>query len=114
MTIHVVSAGETIYSIAAQYNVPARQIMDDNAIINPNLLTLGQALLILEPDVTYQVQQGDRYIFHCANFGVSKRITAKQSAACSNRHHLSGANLPLHLKILPQKNIWLTVMLTHT
>ncbi|MDD3394610.1 MAG: glycosyl hydrolase family 18 protein [Anaerotignum sp.] len=74
MTIHVVSAGDTIYSIAAQYNVPARQIMDDNAIINPNLLTLGQALLILEPDVTYQVQQGDSIFSIAQNFGVSPNI----------------------------------------
>lgn len=74
MTIHVVSAGETIYSIAEKYNVSVRLIMEDNGITNPNLLTLGQALLILEPEVTYQVQQGDSLFLIAEKFGVSPNV----------------------------------------
>ena len=74
MTIHVVSAGETIYSIAEKYNVSVRLIMENNGIINPNLLTLGQALLILEPEVTYQVQQGDSLFSIAEKFGISPNV----------------------------------------
>lgn len=74
MTIHVVSAGDTIYSIAEKYNVSARLIMENNGITNPNLLTLGQALLILEPDVTYQVQPGDSIFLIAQRFGVSPNV----------------------------------------
>ena len=70
MTIHVVKSGETIYSIAAQYNVPPKQLMEDNAISNPNLLTQGQALLILEPEITYQVQPGDSLFSIAQQFGI--------------------------------------------
>lgn len=74
MTIHVVSAGDTIYSIAEQYNVSVRLIMENNGIANPNLLTLGQALLILEPDVTYQVVPGDSIFIIAERFGVSPNV----------------------------------------
>ncbi|WP_304507725.1 glycosyl hydrolase family 18 protein [Anaerotignum sp.] len=72
MTIHIVSAGDTIYSIAEQYNVTPRLIMENNAIGNPNLLTLGQALLILEPEEIYQVQQGDSLFSIAQKFGTSE------------------------------------------
>ncbi|MDD4843370.1 MAG: glycosyl hydrolase family 18 protein [Anaerotignum sp.] len=72
MTIHVVSAGDTIYTIAEQYNIPVRQLMENNAITNPNLLTLGQALLILQPEQTYLVQPGDGLFSIAQKFGVSE------------------------------------------
>ncbi|KAF5076160.1 Spore germination protein YaaH [anaerobic digester metagenome] len=74
MIIHVVSSGDTIYSIAEQYDVSARLIMENNGITNPNLLTLGQALLILQPDVTYQVQSGDSIFTIAQRFGVSPNV----------------------------------------
>jgi LysM repeat protein len=44
--IHVVAAGEGLYAIARQYNVTAEAIMEANDITNPNLLTVGQELII--------------------------------------------------------------------
>lgn len=72
MTIHIVGAGDTIYSIAEQYNITPRLIMESNAIGNPNLLTLGQALLILEPEEIYQVQEGDSLFSIAQKFGTTE------------------------------------------
>ncbi len=47
MVIHVVEAGQTVTSIAQQYQVPAWRIIYDNELRSPDNLTVGQSLLIL-------------------------------------------------------------------
>lgn len=59
MIIHVVQPGETIYSIAKQYNVNPDKIISDNELAHPNMLVPGQTLVILVPDVVHTVQPGD-------------------------------------------------------
>lgn len=45
---HVVRAGETLLGIALQYNTTTQAIMQANNITNPNLLRVGQELVIPE------------------------------------------------------------------
>ncbi|RDU24994.1 LysM peptidoglycan-binding domain-containing protein [Anaerosacchariphilus polymeriproducens] len=59
MTIHVVKSGETIYSIADKYGVSADRLIIENEINNPNNLVVGEAIVILYPEITYTVQPGD-------------------------------------------------------
>ena len=47
--IYVVSRGETLYTIAESFGVPVEKIAFDNQIANPDNLSEGQALLILQP-----------------------------------------------------------------
>ena len=51
MASHVVSPGDTVWSIARQYGVSPQRILSDNGILNPQALPSGQALLILIPSV---------------------------------------------------------------
>ncbi|MDW8098301.1 MAG: LysM peptidoglycan-binding domain-containing protein [Anaerolineae bacterium] len=44
--IHVVRPGETLYLIAARYNVTVRAIMQANGLRNPNVIYVGQELVI--------------------------------------------------------------------
>ncbi|WP_027398190.1 LysM peptidoglycan-binding domain-containing protein [Anaerovorax odorimutans] len=44
--IHTVAAGETLYSISNQYNVPVPILMQVNKILNPYNLLVGQKLCI--------------------------------------------------------------------
>lgn len=46
---HKVRPGETIYSLARQYNVSPGEIIKANGINNPNLIEVGQTLLIPRP-----------------------------------------------------------------
>ena len=64
--IHVVQPGETLYGIARLYGVTIQQIAAANGIVNPNILYVGQRLVIPggEPPpsgstTTYVVQRGD-------------------------------------------------------
>jgi len=59
MIIHVVQPGETIFSIAAQYNISPQKIISDNELQNPNELVPGQTLVILIPEIVHVVQPGE-------------------------------------------------------
>lgn len=59
MYIHVVSRGDTLDSIAGRYGVSASRIAIDNALPATQPLVVGQALLILLPEVVHQVAAGD-------------------------------------------------------
>jgi LysM repeat protein len=48
-TIHVVQAGETLFRIGLQYNVPWDAIARANNITNPNAIYVGQELVIPGP-----------------------------------------------------------------
>ncbi|MCB0036685.1 MAG: LysM peptidoglycan-binding domain-containing protein, partial [Anaerolineales bacterium] len=45
-TTHVVSAGETMYRIALRYGVTVQVIVQANGISNPNVIYVGQSLII--------------------------------------------------------------------
>ena len=59
MEIYTVKAGDSIWSIAQKFNVSPKRIIADNGLVEPDKLVVGQALLILFPDVVYTVKQGD-------------------------------------------------------
>ena len=59
MKIHVVKKGETIYSIANLYGVPADRIILENGFTVEGDLVPGQNVIITYPQKTYIVQDGD-------------------------------------------------------
>ena len=59
MIIYTVKSGDSVYSIAREFNVPPTRIVTDNALANPSRLTVGQSLAILYPMETYTVKGGD-------------------------------------------------------
>ncbi|MBQ9080022.1 MAG: LysM peptidoglycan-binding domain-containing protein [Clostridia bacterium] len=71
MIIHTVQPGDSLYSLARTYNTTAARIASDNALSSPAALTVGQALVILEPTQTYTVGAGDTLYSIATRFGVS-------------------------------------------
>ncbi len=59
MNIYVVKSGDSLWSIASGYRVDVNQIAYGNQLKNPNILVIGQSLLIPEPLKEYIVQPGD-------------------------------------------------------
>lgn len=70
MKIHIVSSGETIESIANKYNVLPNRIIIDNELTSPDSLAIGQALVILFPDIIHIVEPGDTLFIISATYGV--------------------------------------------
>ena len=49
--VHTVKSGETLYSIARDYNIPVATIREDNPMINPQFLKVGESLWIRRSDM---------------------------------------------------------------
>ncbi|MCC2250653.1 MAG: LysM peptidoglycan-binding domain-containing protein [Bacillota bacterium] len=59
MQIHVIKRNDTLWNIAERYGSDYRQIAVLNQLNNPNILVIGQALVIPDPRREYVVQSGD-------------------------------------------------------
>lgn len=59
MDIHVVQPGDTIDTIAVKYDVSVTRLIQDNGLIAPYNLVIGQTIVIVYPEITYTVQEGD-------------------------------------------------------
>lgn len=73
MVIHIVTAGETVYSIARQYGIPLSQLTVDNGLAEPYRLAVGQALVIQFPDRVHTVREGDTVLGLSRRYGISVR-----------------------------------------
>ena len=49
---YIVKPGDTLSTIAAQFNISTAALMQANGITNPNVLAVGQQLIIPPPDLT--------------------------------------------------------------
>lgn len=73
MIIHVVSAGDTIESIAGRYGVESENLLADNGIQMGERLVIGQAVVIAVPEVIHTVQSGESLTEIAAAYGISLR-----------------------------------------
>lgn len=72
--VHIVQRGETLYSIARRYGVSMWAIANTNGIVNPNIIYVGQRLVIptCRPvGVIHVVQRGETLYSIARRYGVS-------------------------------------------
>lgn len=81
MLIHVVRPGDTFWSIARRYGVPAEVVASANRGVEPTALRIGQRLLIPHPAplavaevVRHTVQPGDTLWAIAWRYGVPMSI----------------------------------------
>ena len=72
MQIHVVSAGETLTSIAKQYNTTVKIITEVNELPNPQELVVGQSIAIRIPSLVHTIVEGDTLEGISKKYGISK------------------------------------------
>ncbi len=72
MVIHVVQRGDTLYNIARRYGVSMQRLMSDNGLTASQTLVVGQALIILLPEIVYTVRRGDTLGSIAAAYGVTE------------------------------------------
>lgn len=77
MQIHVVEAGQSIFSIAQTYSSTVGAITGANELPNPNNLVVGQALVIPIVGSFYWVQSGDSLYSIARSFGINYQTLAR-------------------------------------
>ncbi|QKY71055.1 LysM peptidoglycan-binding domain-containing protein [Lentibacillus sp. CBA3610] len=80
MQIHVVQSGDTIWQLAQNYGTAVNQIVLLNELDNPDVLVVGESLVIPEPGQEYVVQPGNTLWQIGRMFGV----TAQELAVANN------------------------------
>ncbi len=70
MQIYTVKSGDTVFNIARRYATSPMKIIENNNLVHPDRLSVGQKLLILTPTRTYTVRAGDTLSSVARRFGV--------------------------------------------
>jgi len=86
MLIHVVKPGETLWQIASLYQVRVSEIVNVNGLPDPNILLIGQALVIPSEGTSHIVKSGETLWKIAQTHGVSIQsiIQANRIADPSN------------------------------
>lgn len=91
--IHIVKQGETINSIAAEYNVSPQRLMFDNQIVYGSILAVGQALLVLIPSLVHYVKEGETLSSIARQYGISLRQLLRNNPFLSDSYIYPGEYL---------------------
>ena len=88
MTIHVVQKGDTINSIADQYGVSVDRLILENGINDPDILVVGEALVILYPEITYTIREGDTLDGIADRYGITIFQLLRNNPYLSDREYI--------------------------
>ncbi len=87
MQIYIVKPGDTVISIAHSYGVSESRLAYDNEIFNGNLV-VGQAIIILFPEVVYIIEDGDTLTGIADRFGTSVNQLLRNNSYLLNENFL--------------------------
>ena len=73
MKIHVVQAGESVFSIAASYGVDPARLAADNSVPPDGALAVGQTLVVRFPSALHTVQPGETLTSIARSHGITVR-----------------------------------------
>ena len=71
MIIHVVKAGDSLYSISRRYGVPASRIASDNEIDITKSLVIGQTIVVMEGTRQHTVKAGESLFSIARQYGTT-------------------------------------------
>ena len=86
--IHIVSAGETLTSIANLYGVSIQKMIYDNQLNSDGRLVVGQALLILVPTETHVISPGETINSISAYYGITEKQLVQNNPFLLNQTDL--------------------------
>jgi LysM repeat protein len=97
MIIHVVRPGDSIYSIARQYDVSAAKIISDNELTNPNRLVVGQTIVITSETTRHVVASGESLYTIARRYG----LTVAELMQANPQVPASGVIYPGQVLVIP-------------
>lgn len=88
MEIYIVQQGDTVSSVAERFGVSPQRIAADNALLYPDKLAVGQALLILIPDIVHTVQSGETLESIARDYGTTVRRLWRNNLGLTAREYI--------------------------
>lgn len=102
MQIHTVREGETLFHIARRYKSSPVKIIENNALLRPDVLSVGEEVLILEPTRSYTVRGGEMLSEIAERFSLKKAELIRLNPALVESERLR-PGMELTLKLAPPK-----------
>lgn len=87
MEIYVVNEGDTLQSIADRFDVSVSRLAYDNEIFQGEIV-VGQALIILQPEIVYTVEEGDTLNSIAESFGLTVNDILRNNSFLLNENFL--------------------------
>lgn len=107
MVIHIVKAGETLYSLSWEYGVPVSLLSLDNGLEVPERLVPGQALVVRFPQQLHTVRPGETLSSIARAYGVSLRQLYQNNLVLEGRPRIwPGQTLVISYEQEPGPEIW--------
>lgn len=107
MVIHIVKAGETLYSLSREYGVPVSLLSLDNGLEVPERLVPGQALVVRFPRQLHTVRPGETLSSIARAYGVSLRQLYQNNLVLEGRPRIwPGQTLVISYVQEPGPEIW--------
>ncbi|MFK2826759.1 LysM peptidoglycan-binding domain-containing protein [Bacillus sp. B190/17] len=102
MNIHIVRRGDSLWKVAQQYHTSVQQIAAVNGLDRPDVLVIGQALVIPAPSVTHVVQWGETLWGISQKYGVTVQslMTENQLTDASMIYAGQVLNIPITYHIV--------------
>ncbi|MCH5273839.1 MAG: LysM peptidoglycan-binding domain-containing protein [Lachnospiraceae bacterium] len=88
MIIYVVREGDTVTGIAAATGSSVERVLRDNGLAAESVLVPGQALVILQPNITHTVAEGDTLLGIAERYGVSPKELLANNPSLNGREFL--------------------------
>lgn len=106
MDIHIVTQGETIYSIANEYGTSPQRLIVDNGLTGLNNLVIGQSLIILKPSITHTVTQGESIYSIASLYGIDTlRLILNNPTLIFNTNIIPGEILTIEFDNQSNRNV---------
>lgn len=87
MEIYVVNEGDTLQSIADRFDVSVSRLAYDNEIFQGEIV-VGQALIIVRPEIVYTVGEGDTLNSIAESFGITVNDILRNNSFLLNENFL--------------------------
>ena len=88
MEIYVVQQGDDIFAIANKFSVSVDRLIQENGLIYPYKLIIGQALVITYPKQSHTVQQGDTLQSIADLYNITLLQIFRNNQSLSNRKYV--------------------------
>jgi len=99
--IHVVQKGDSIYKLSRTYDLPISDITDANGLSDPDVLVIGQALIIPVEANTHKVHYGESLWLISQRYGVTLQELAKINKIANPALIYPGQNLVIPQPLRP-------------